>query len=146
MAESDSIAKLLMNYKAGDPAAMPDDIPYDLKYAPLIQCLAGRKQTAWLNEYPSRIVKHFENIDDNILKMYMTELERDFNGLYALAVPIALNDVELAKRLVKIKDALVRLKRLLRGQHISVFADAQLNLRALLRTMQDLQLVLRPIV
>jgi hypothetical protein len=124
---------------------MTDEIPYDLKYGPLIQCLSGRNDTAWLSDYPPHIVKHFENIDRGILTSYVAELERDFDELRALALPIALDDGDLAKRLLQVEDAMLRFKRTLQRPHFSVVADAQVGLRALLRKMQELHfLVWRP--
>jgi hypothetical protein len=120
-------------------------IPYDLKYGPLVECLTGRNQTAWLSDYPPEIAKHFQCIDEKVLSDYMAELERDFYELYAMVLPVALTDIDLAKRLVNSKDALKRLRRLLRGKQLSKNEDARLNLRGLLKNMQELQLlVLRP--
>ena len=118
---------------------MPDEISYDLKYGALIECLAGQRQIRWWRDYPPHIAKHFENIDSTVLSSYMTELERDFDDLYALALTAALNDAELAERLVRTRDALRRFKRLLRARHLSVAANANADLRALLRNMQDLR-------
>lgn len=124
---------------------MADEIPYDLKYQPLILCLSGQNDRAWLTDYPPHIAKHFENIDRGVLTDYVTELERDFHELRALALPIALHDGELAKRLLQIEDAMLRFKRVLRRRQFSVVADAHVGLRALLRNMQELHfLVWRP--
>jgi hypothetical protein len=117
---------------------MSDEIPYDLKYGQLIQCLEDQNDKAWLSEYPSYIVKRFENIDRDILTSYVADLERDFHELRKLALPTALNDGDLAKRLLKIEDAMLRFKRALQRPQFSVFADAHVGLRSLLRKMQEL--------
>lgn len=123
---------------------MQDYIPYDLKYAPLVQSLTGCDQS-WLSHYPLRIARHFEDLEKHVLSNYMGELEQDFNELYALAFPSALSDIALANRLVAAKADLARFKRLLKRRHRFSAQDALPNLCSLLRNMHDLQiLILRP--
>lgn len=123
---------------------MQDYIPYDLKYAPLVQSLTGCDQP-WLRRYPLRIVRHFEDLEKHVLTNYTVELEQDFNELYALAFPSALSDITLANRLVAAKADLARFKRLVKRRRRFSTQEALPNLCALLKNMHDLQiLVWRP--
>lgn len=123
---------------------MQDNIPYDLKYAPLVQSLAGCDR-AWLKHYPLSIARHFESIEEHLLTRYTSELEQDFNELYALAFPSALADINFADQLVIAKADLARFKRLVKRRRRFRTEEALLKLSTLLKNMQDLQvLVLRP--
>lgn len=136
---------------------MTDDIiPYALKYAPLVQCLEQRDNSDWLMSYDPEIIRHFLKIDSDVLRNYTVALKRDFDELYQLALPAALKDENLAKRLTDVRNTLhsfTRRARFRRYRNIfwriatksPVFRtqshDAE-DLRSLLQTMQQLRLQL----
>jgi arsenate reductase-like glutaredoxin family protein len=128
---------------------MVDDIPYGLKYGPLIECLTGQSERAWLRDYPPEIAEHFRKLDERAIREYLKELQADFETLYRSALPAALDDPILAERLSKAWDEMFRFERLVRSRSrlLRQNQTANLKLRALLTSMQALQsFVLRPIL
>ena len=85
-----------------------ETIPYALKYAPLVQCLEQRSNSDWLISHDPEIIRHFLKIDVNVLRTYTVALKRDLDELYQLALPVALKDEELAKRLTDVRETLRR--------------------------------------
>jgi hypothetical protein len=58
--------------------------------------------------YEPEIIRHFLEIDANVLRNYTAALKRDFDELYQLALPAALKDEGLAKVLTEIRNTLYR--------------------------------------
>ena len=133
-----------------------ETIAYALKYGPLVQCLEQRNNSDWLMGYDPEIVRHFLEIDANVLLNYTAALKHDFDELYQLALPVALKDEDLAKRLTDVRNTLFRFIRRCRLRRYRNFLwriaikspvfNAQSHeaedLRSLLQTMQQLRLQL----
>jgi hypothetical protein len=106
--------------------------------------------------YGPGIIRHFLEIDADVLLNYTAALKRDFDELYQLALPVALKDEDLAKGLTDIRNTLYRFMRRCRLRRYRNFLrkiaikspvfNAQSHeaedLRSLLQTMQQLRLQL----